>query len=247
MAILLEIKKLLFLPFKKSSQKKYEDLGAKKEQIKKLLEKTNKVHLGCGDIKMNGFINVDFRTTLATDISHDCSDLSIFPNNSLQAVFSNAFFEHLYKNDRVKCLASIYKALKPDGEIVFVGFPDFEKVASAYLEKKKGLLSDTFDLYHVYRFTHGDPEHVDGWWLEQLHKSLFDKVEVENLLNKAGFSYFVIFNYAFREEYLSISLGFFAFKQKPKFELSKEWLAGHITTFSKDVRVDSIELLTIKN
>ncbi len=247
MAIIQEIKKILFLPLKRYSQRNLEGLSEKKIKVKSLLLNTTKVHLGCGDIKMDGFINVDFRTTLATDISHDCSDLSIFPDSSLSAVFSNAFFEHLYKNDRVKCLASINKALKPEGEVVFVGFPDFEKVAQAYIEKKKGLLSDTFDLYHVYRFTHGDPEHVDGWWLEQLHKSLFDKWETESLLTQAGFNHYIIFNYAFRQEHLAITLGFVAFKHKPKFTLSKEWLSKHITEFSKDVRVDSIEVAILKD
>ncbi len=247
MAIIQEVKKMLFLPFKRISQKSLEDISAKKERVITLLKSTTKVHLGCGDIKLNGFINVDFRTTLATDISHDCSDLSIFPNSSVSAIFSNAFFEHLYINDRVKCLASINKALKPDGEVVFVGFPDFEKVAQAYLEKKKGLLSDTFDLYHVYRFTHGDPEHVDGWWLEQLHKSLFDKNETESLLKQAGFNHYIIFNYAFRQEHLAITLGFVAFKQKPTFSLSKEWVSKHIAEFSNDVRVDSIEVIIVKD
>jgi predicted SAM-dependent methyltransferase len=247
MAILLEIKKALFLPFKKASQKNMEDIIQKTSRVKELLLATDRVHLGCGDVKKKGFINVDFRTTLATDISHDCSDLSIFPEQSLKYVFSNAFFEHLYKNDRVKCLTSIYRTLRPDGSVIFVGFPDFEKVARAYLEKRKGLLNDTFNLYEVYRFTHGDPEHVDGWWLEQLHKSLFDKAEMENLLLKAGFKHFIIFDYAFRQDDLVITMGFVAFKEKPEYDLNKEWLANHIPEFSTDVRVDSIEVLSVRN
>jgi predicted SAM-dependent methyltransferase len=245
MAIIRELKKRILLSFKKSAQKNLEGLAEKRKHVEQLLKNTDRVHLGCGDVRMKGFINVDFRTTLATDVQHDCRDLSVFPSGSLSVVFSNAFFEHLYKNDRVKCLQSIYTALRPEGEIVFTGFPDFERVARAYLEKKKGLISERFDLYHVYRFTHGDPEHVDGWWLEQLHKTIFDKDEVEQILQQAGYRHYIIFDYAFRQDDLVVTMGFVAFKQKPSIVMNRDWLIKHIAQFSSDVRGDSIEVLVI--
>ncbi len=247
MAIIKNIKKKFLIPVKKFVQRNHKDLKAKKSLALELLKKSDRVHLGCGDIIKKGFINVDYRTTLASDISYDCSDLSIFPSNSLKAIFSNAFFEHLYKDDRIPSLKSIYTALKPDGEVIFIGIPDFEKIARAYIDKRKGLLSETFDLYHVYRFTHGDPEHVSGWWLEQLHKSLFDKNEMEHLLEGAGFRHYIIFDYAYKNDELVLSMGFIAFKNKPQIKLNKEWLIRHIAEYSADVRGNSIEILSVKN
>jgi len=213
------------------------------ELIKTELVRSDKLHLGCGDVRMPDFINIDFRKTSATDIVNDCTTIDIFPKESLSVVYSNAFFEHLYKNDRSRCLKSVYQSLKDAGVVIFLGIPNFKEVAKAYLQKEKGLLSETFDLYHVYRFTHGDPEHVKGWWLEQLHKSLFDRDEVASLLDSSGFKDYSIFNYCFREEHLAITLGFVAFKQKPKETIDKDWLKKYISQFSKDVNLNSIDII----
>ena len=54
-----------------------------------------------------------------------------------------------------------------------------------------------FDLYNVYRYTHGAPEGQESWWLGQLHKSLFDASEVATLLSASGFAQYAIFCYAY--------------------------------------------------
>jgi len=43
--------------------------------IKKLLKHTNKLHLGCGDTKIGGFINIDAFRTPATDFICKIEDL----------------------------------------------------------------------------------------------------------------------------------------------------------------------------
>lgn len=42
-----------------------------------------RVHLGCNTVRIDGFVNVDVRSTSATDVVHDCKDLALFPSNSL--------------------------------------------------------------------------------------------------------------------------------------------------------------------
>ncbi|MGS7457370.1 hypothetical protein, partial [Mycobacterium tuberculosis] len=81
-----------------------------------------------------------------------------------------------------------------------------------------------FDLENVYRYTHGAPEGV-SWWLEQLHKSLFDAEEVEQLLTAAGFRHYVIFNYSFLNEKMNLNLGFIAFKNAPAANIKdRNWI-----------------------
>jgi hypothetical protein len=82
-----------------------------------------------------------------------------------------------------------------------------------YLEKGPGILGPLFDLYHVYRYTHGEPEQVpaDGYF-EQLHKSLFDAEEVNTLVRGAGFPSCVVFSYRYPGEGVAVCLGVYATK-----------------------------------
>jgi hypothetical protein len=117
-----------------------------------------------------------------------------------------------------------------DGFVCYLGLPDFESIARLYLDRGPGIVGPVFDLYEVYRYTHGDPEAVDGWYFEQLHKSLFDADEVTGLLTAAGFPSFVTFVYAFPGEPAALSLGFYATaRSRSTDELqsaSREFLAG---------------------
>lgn len=219
---------------------------ADEAMIQQLLSTTDKLHIGCGDVKMPGFINMDFRQTLATDVAADCTEINVFPAGSLGLVYSHAFFEHLYRLDRIKNLKSVFNCLKNNGQVVYMGFPDFRVIAKAYLDKEKGLIGERFDLYHVYRYTHGDPEHVKGWWLEQLHKSLFDTETVNELLTQAGFSYYCIFNYCFKDEHLPVSMGFVAFKSQPAAEVTKDWVINYLKTITDVVNPVSLNISVLK-
>jgi hypothetical protein len=167
-----------------------------------------RVHLGCNTVKVEGFVNVDVRATSATDFVHDCRDVAIFPDKTLKVVFSNAFFEHVYVNDRIRLLKDIKRALASDGYLLFTGLPDFEGIARAYLEKRTpGNVSKVFDLFEAYRYTHGAPEGEPTWWLAQLHKGLFDAATLEQLLRAAGFTGGAVFGYRWGTEPNAVTIG----------------------------------------
>jgi hypothetical protein len=176
-----------------------------------------KLHLGCGDKRFGDMVNCEYRATAAADIVMDCGNLSRFKGNSVHLIFSHAFFEHLYKKQHISFLKDCYRVLTTEGILIFLGIPDFQVIAESYLKKAPGIkgVGNTFDIYHAYRYTHGDPEIAPSYWLEQLHKSLFDKAYVEDLLLKAGFGNYSIFNYCYPGEEIPINMGFAAFKGKP--------------------------------
>lgn len=171
-----------------------------------------RVHLGCNDVKIPEWVNVDARPTTATDLVHDCGNLEPFRDGSVSTVFSHAFFEHLTMAGRSALLADIHRVLRDDGFVHFCGIPDFENIARCYLERRPGNISPAFDLFEVYRYTHGDPESQPQWWLEQLHKTLFDVPTVKRLLAAAGFATSFIYRYSYGNEPNRINLGFFARK-----------------------------------
>lgn len=170
-----------------------------------------RLHVGCGNSRLDGFVNIDVRYTPAVDLTADLNRFRLFSGN-VAVIFSNAFFEHLYRQKRVAHLQGAFRALSESGIICYIGIPNFPVVARSYLNKAPGTVGEQFDLFHAYRYTHGDPEQAFGWYLEQLHKSLFDRRELEDLLRQAGFANFVIFEYAFPGDAhpLPVNLGFFA-------------------------------------
>jgi predicted SAM-dependent methyltransferase len=171
------------------------------------------VHLGCGSVRIEGFVNIDVRKTWATDYVLDLNEP--LPFDSIKCAFSNAFFEHLYRDKRVTHLRDIHGKLRDGGFVCYMGMPYFRNIAKYYLEGGPGTAGVTFDLYNVYRYTHGDPESVNaGNYLPQLHKSLFDEAELHSLLETAGFTHYLIFIYSFPGDFheLPVCIGFFAQK-----------------------------------
>lgn len=181
-----------------------------------LIDKKPRLHVGCGFNRLSSFINVDINPTRATDIICDCGTLDIFPDHSFTTIYCHAFLEHLYFDQRPIHLKNVYRILKKGGAAVYLGIPDFEAVARAYLNKETGIIFRNFGIEEVYRYTHGLTEEVSRKnWIYQLHKTLFDSTSLKKLLLHAGFKSFCIFRYAFEDEKLSINLGFIACKGKP--------------------------------
>jgi hypothetical protein len=172
-----------------------------------------KLHLGCGERHFDDMLNCEFRPTRAADVVMDCADLSRFAGESVRVIFSHAFLEHLPRNRQLPLIQDCFRILAADGSLIFLGLPDFEVIADAYLRRIPGIVAETFDLYHVYRYTHGDPEGVGpDYWLEQLHKTLFDKATLRELLTRAGFHDCRLFNYCYPGEKIPLNLGCVAWK-----------------------------------
>ena len=180
---------------------------------------------------MDGWVNVDVRKTGATDVTADLSTLDIPGRDGAEAFFSHAFFEHVRRDDRLPHLAEVRRSLGPGGFACYLGLPDFPAIARLYLEKREGIVGPVFDLYNVYRYTHGDPEGVEeSGWVPQLHKSLFDADELSGLLTKAGFPSYALLSYVFPGEPWPVSLGFYATKERADSEAlgsaARQFIAG---------------------
>lgn len=195
----------------------FRGLSATGVDVNNLLRQSEgRIHLGCNDVRLDGFVNVDLRATKATDIVHDCKDLAIFPSNSLSFVYSNAFLEHVYLADQLRLMRDVRRVLADDGWVAFTGLPDFEGVARAYLERRPGHVSEVFNLHEAYRYTHGAPEGKSTWWQAQLHKVLLDAPTLIELCKSVGFASCEVFSYCWGNEPNQVTLGFTATKRAPR-------------------------------
>jgi predicted SAM-dependent methyltransferase len=132
-----------------------------------------KLHLGCGERFLPGFVHVDIRPSEIIDVVADVSDLREFPDNSADLIYHVALLEHIGRYDTVKTLKEWNRVLKPGG-VLRSSVPNFDAIVTAYrkwgdMEMLLGLLygGQTYD--------------------ENAHFTMFDRKYFTNCLTEAGF------------------------------------------------------------
>lgn len=210
----------------------------------------HKVHVGCGEEPMLGFVNIDVRevpTPAGMDVRQGSATSLGLPDQSCELVFSNALFEHLFLGHLIPTLREWKRVLEPDGLIATIGIPDFTQVAHHYLNKSKGITGETFDLFEAYRFALGwaeqydldepwqdlEPERLPANWLPQTHKAIYDSDFLHDLCKRAGLEA-TVFTYAYRDE-PPLNLAFLAAHEQPSIDRLNE--VPHINRW---VRQDSV-------
>lgn len=90
-----------------------------------------KLHLGCGDKRLEGFINVDIRPHSSVDIIDDISQLTKFEDNSVSLIYASHVLEHFGRHKYMDVLKLWHQKLKVGG-VLRLSVPDFEKVVELY-------------------------------------------------------------------------------------------------------------------
>jgi predicted SAM-dependent methyltransferase len=199
------------------------------------------IQLGCGDRGMTRMLNIDARVTPATDMVADCSVLREFGDASLSLIFSNAFFEHLYRRQQLLLLRDCVRTLRPDGFLLFLGIPDFECVCHEYVNADNGRIGEYSRLQWAYRYTHGDPEQHPEWWSKQLHKCLYDADFLAGLAHDAGFVSSIVFRYCYPGERWPVNLGLCAGSS-----VSQALLYQSLQRFGAYANTDTVRVVTVK-
>jgi hypothetical protein len=199
-------------------------------------------NLGSGDDLLVGYCNCDVRPCDGLDWVTDLSKPHL---EDAEEVFSNAFFEHLHIKDRVNHLESVYNSLKPNGFINYMGMPWFPGIVEAYLEQYEGTMGKgtVFDLYHVYRYTHGAPDEA-GEYIPQLHKGLWDYDEVFDLMEDADIPLdnVALYTYSYPGEptYYSVTFGFHIINKDMTYDDHMELVEQYLSNKTKYVNPNTV-------
>ena len=129
-----------------------------------------KLHLGCGNNNIKGYVNIDVRLLNGVDIVDDVKTLSSYADSSVEVIYASHVLEHIGRHEYKDVLARWHKILQPNG-ILRLSVPDMEKVFLHYaqfkdLEKLKGFIWGGQN----YRYNY----HYIGWDFETLKKDLSD-------------------------------------------------------------------------
>lgn len=150
--------------------------------IKKLKEK--KLHLGCGQIKLEGFINIDVENWAgACDLVMNCTNLKRFADQSVDYIFNHALLEHIAPYKTVPALKEWNRVLKLNGRIL-IEVPDLERIFEDWLVKKK--LSEQEAINNIF----GGNKRERGKFLAQDHLTGFTYERLCRFLSECGFSEF---------------------------------------------------------
>lgn len=147
-----------------------------------------RLHLGCGEIYLEGYVNVDFPPAEHTVQSRDVADLHAdlttlsYERGTVAEVRLHHVFEHFPRDTALRLLIDWYAWLADDGKLV-IETPDFERCCKEFLKRRKRS-QQALLLRHIF----GSQEapwaiHRDGWYEEKYRRVLgslgFDRLEVE--------------------------------------------------------------------
>jgi len=97
-----------------------------------------KLHLGCGQIYLKGYLNIDFplnkhnvQNKSVADKHADILKLS-YPENSVEEIRLHHVFEHFTRPIACALITKWYRWLKPNG-VLRIEVPDFQRTAKAIL------------------------------------------------------------------------------------------------------------------
>ena len=93
--------------------------------------KLDNLHLGCGNVHINNWCNVDVLETGATDLILDIKTLPGIPDSSVFKIYSCHVLEHFPTNQILKILTRWHEVLQSGGELR-ISVPDLDSITRIY-------------------------------------------------------------------------------------------------------------------
>ncbi|MDP8217192.1 MAG: hypothetical protein P9M03_00500 [Candidatus Theseobacter exili] len=150
----------------------------KKRKSIRLLKKTDKLHLGCANIRIENYINIDAVRLPEVDFQCNLKRLyDFFPENSISEIYICHALEHLPARFISLYLKQFYYILKVNG-ILRISVPDIAKIMT--VAKTKDWSDDEIEL--LQGVTGGGQDHKYNY-----HKSFFWPEYLKRKLEQANF------------------------------------------------------------
>ena len=164
-------------------------LRVRKRDIEKIISQFDspyKLHLGCGEVHFNDWINTDSdKSAGGADIVWDLIRGIPFDDCSCQLIYCEHLLEHFTVEQGVSVLRECRRVLESEG-ILRVAMPSLdvmiEKSASGNWKEQDWLT------WPEYRFVKTRAEMLNIAFRSWGHKWLYDREELHRRLNEAGFT-----------------------------------------------------------
>jgi predicted SAM-dependent methyltransferase len=136
-----------------------------------------KLHLGCGKRFLPGFIHVDIEKYEHIQIHSPMHDLHQIESATVEEMYSSHAFEYYEREFAGKVLLEWLRILKPGGQL-YLSVPDFEALVEIYNSTGdlKNILGPLFGRWHNVELNS-----------TIFHKTVYNKKDLSDLLQAAGF------------------------------------------------------------
>lgn len=133
-----------------------------------------KLHIGAGDINLQGWVNIDGRKFQHTHLVSDGFSLEEFSDASIEQIYMCHVLEH-FSFEEAKTLLSYFNTKLKSGGCIRLSVPDFDALVLAYTANNKDLDIIKSALMGGQNYSYN------------FHKAVFNKASLSNLLESCGF------------------------------------------------------------
>ena len=170
-----------------------------------------KLNVGCGGMRLEGYVNADLFKGAAVDEVFDMDQIP-YLDGTIEAIHSSHSLEHVPFVRAEGAIREWVRVLRPGGALTLL-MPDFERCCQAYIDAP--LEAPTFmqcrawfkaTIYGIQQSQAGEPDDA------QFHRCGFSKEEIKIVLERNGFKVLSVENYKDRPEYGTPSMEIHAIK-----------------------------------
>ena len=140
-----------------------------------------KVHLGSGDVNLQGWINIDARFNEHVHIVSEGFNLDKFSDEAIDEIYMCHVLEHFSFKEAEDLLHGFKKKLRYGG-VIRISVPDIDRLIEIYRASNKNLDKVKYALMGGQDYEYN------------FHKSIYNEVSLRNLLHKCGFNDIVVWD-----------------------------------------------------
>src|SRR3954471_700236 len=143
-----------------------------------------RVHLGCGQNRLEGWLNVDLVRSCRPDVLHDLRWGFPAPPASVSLIYSEHVLEHLAFDDGMRLLHDCRRALEPGGALR-IAMPDLEHLVDRY---RSDWRDQDWLTWPGYEWVDSPARMLNTAMRSWGHRYVYDRAELKARLEEAGFT-----------------------------------------------------------
>lgn len=142
------------------------------------------IHVGCGNVYLDGWINIDISSERA-DVIHDAHQPFPYEDHSIDFIYSEHFIEHLTADEGVLFFKEMHRILK-NGGVMRTATSDLGCLVFRYLYHWK---EQEWITKYGYSYIKTKAEMLNTCFYEWGHKWIYNFEELERRLCLGGFNH----------------------------------------------------------